>query len=221
MANRPPRIYAEHPIMPDEARMKVIVDQVRPYHCLKDPDVELPALMLAFAQTRAQRFLEIGTYQGATAAAMKLAFPDAEIWTIDLPDPRKSRFNAQPKDKVGLAYRELGLSERIEQVWMDAAKLATPPPRWPRFDLIFVDGDHSEDACYRDLRNSVGSLNAGGVIVAHDYTDHSDAERPPWTQEVHRAVGRFMADGRAEAGWRRKRLPGWLVKLYCEVEWHE
>lgn len=205
--------------MPDEARVKAIVDQVRPYHCLKDPDVELPALMRAFAETGARRFLEIGTYQGATAAAMHLAFPDAQIWTLDLPDPRKSRFNPQPDDKVGLAYRELGLRKRIYQCRGDAAEVLTESLVQGGFDLVFVDGDHSEDACYRDLRNSVRQLSQGGVIVAHDYTDESDAERPPWTRDVHRAVGRFMADGHAEAGWRRKRLPGWLVKLYCKREW--
>jgi len=37
-----------------------------------------------------------------------------------------------------------------------------------KFDLIFIDGDHNEDAVSRDITNSLLSLKEGGTIVLHD-----------------------------------------------------
>lgn len=36
------------------------------------------------------------------------------------------------------------------------------------FDLVLIDGDHSEDQVAKDVLNSLGSLAIGGLIVMHD-----------------------------------------------------
>lgn len=36
------------------------------------------------------------------------------------------------------------------------------------FDLIFVDGMHTDEQVYRDIKNSINHLNENGVIVVHD-----------------------------------------------------
>jgi predicted O-methyltransferase YrrM len=78
------------------------------------------------------------------------------------------------------------------------------------FDMVFVDGDHSEDAVYRDACSAHMLIRDSGIILVHDYTDPSDDERPPWTQDVYRAVERFLSE---QPGFERTRLPGWLVAL--------
>jgi predicted O-methyltransferase YrrM len=38
-----------------------------------------------------------------------------------------------------------------------------------RFDLVFVDGDHSEVALRSDVRYAMRLLGSGGVLACHDY----------------------------------------------------
>lgn len=37
-----------------------------------------------------------------------------------------------------------------------------------RYDIIFIDGLHEYEQCYRDIKNSLDRLNDGGTIVCHD-----------------------------------------------------
>lgn len=191
---------------------RVVLNAVRPWHCLKDPDVELPALIRATEGARS--FLEIGTFKGATAAALALAHTNMAITTIDLPDPSLSHNNPQAKHQCGEAIRALGLERRIEQVRMDSAALCD----WcglRRFDVIFVDGDHRTAAVLRDLGNAQKLLSPGGLIICHDYTDEGDRDRPHWTVEVYEAVRIFL---NLNNTFKAERMPGWLVGLYENAE---
>lgn len=38
-----------------------------------------------------------------------------------------------------------------------------------KFDLIFVDGDHSAKQVYKDINNSWNILNKGGCLILDDY----------------------------------------------------
>lgn len=42
------------------------------------------------------------------------------------------------------------------------------------FDIIFVDGLHTEDQCFLDIKNALTVLNANGAIVVHDCLPHSE-----------------------------------------------
>jgi len=190
---------------------QTIVDRVSPYHCLLKPEVEIPAILDTFSRTRAQSFLEIGTYRGATCAAIAMAFPDAQITTVDLPDPSKALFNPQGSAMTGIALRELGITH-VKQLWMDSADLGSLKGSH-EFDMVFADGDHSEAVVSRDLELGSELLAAGGILLVHDYTDENDADRPDWTQSVGRAVDEF----RARRGFIKERLPGWLVALHQPI----
>ena len=37
------------------------------------------------------------------------------------------------------------------------------------FDYIFVDGDHSYEATYKDCMNYYSKLRTGGLFMGHDY----------------------------------------------------
>jgi len=53
------------------------------------------------------------------------------------------------------------------------------------YDLIHVDGDHSEAGCYADLERALAACRAGGVILIDDYD---------YIAGVRRAVDRFACD---------------------------
>jgi predicted O-methyltransferase YrrM len=206
MASEQEKVVVDYP---EDERDQKIVQKVVGYHCLKDPAVEIPDLFDTFRATPAKRFLEIGTWQGATCSAVALAFPEAEIWTVDLPNPEKTQWNPQKKALTGLAYRRLGLQRRIKQLWMHSRELSRFHGK-EKFDLIFVDGDHSQPGCFSDLETVRNLLSDEGLIVVHDYTDEKDTDRPPWTKWVHAAVQGFCD----HHGFVTERLGGWLVALH-------
>lgn len=62
------------------------------------------------------------------------------------------------------------------------------------FDLIFIDGLHTNDQVYKDIKNSIKFLNKNGVIVIHDCNplekylirDVSKYNGGPWCGTVFR-----------------------------------
>lgn len=49
-----------------------------------------------------------------------------------------------------------------------------------KFDIIFVDGLHTEDQTRTDILNALKALNPGGTIVAHDCLPDSREATQPW-----------------------------------------
>jgi predicted O-methyltransferase YrrM len=181
-----------------------------PYHLLVDPDAELRDLLAAFEATAGRAFLEIGTHKGFTSAAIALAFPHAQVVTIDLPDPLRTQWNPLPRSLVGQAHRELGVSNRIEQRFMDSSDLWLMAARGELYDLVFIDGDHSSGAVFRDLILAADLLpREGGLLLAHDYTEPDESCRPSWTIPVQLAVDRFLSI----RPFCKRRLSGLLVAL--------
>jgi predicted O-methyltransferase YrrM len=184
--------------------------QLMAYHCFHEPEAELAAVIETFAATRASAFLEIGTHKGFTSACISLAFPQARVVSVDLPDPTRTPWNPLPRSLVGEAHRALGLEHRIEQRFVDSAELWRFVGRGESFDLVFVDGDHSPQAVFRDLVLAADLVpRNGGVVLAHDFTDTHEAFRPIWTVGVQQAVDQFLEI----RPFRKRRLPGLLVAL--------
>lgn len=71
----------------------------------------------------------------------------------------------------------------------------------PMFDIIFIDGLHTEEQVTKDINNSLKVLNKGGVILLHDCNPPTElharplytTEIPEWNGTVYRAYIDFRA----------------------------
>ena len=69
------------------------------------------------------------------------------------------------------------------------------------YDLIFVDGDHTYEQAYRDVRNALKRLSKNGRIVMHDtmptsrLTQLVPRQSDAWHGDVWKAVARLRLDG--------------------------
>ena len=157
----PRRIQRSAPLEPEDAtgrrsRRHVLVDLVHE-HC----------------PGSGVRVVEIGTYTGRTAAHLHKYCPQIErLYTVDLEKPDPAR------DRIRGLERVVFIQERSD--------LAAKAFEDESVDLVFIDGDHSEEGARRDLGAWVPKVRPGGVIAGHDY----DSPRHPG---VRRAVDRFFA----------------------------
>ena len=71
------------------------------------------------------------------------------------------------------------------------------------FDLIFIDGFHEDEQVGRDIRNALGHLNPGGIVVIHDCLPPDEWHQRPyrdfrggeaWNGTVWKGVLRQFAD---------------------------
>ena len=135
------------------------------------------------AITRARKVLkalEIGTFDGNTALVFAANLPsDGVVVTVDLPPDftmekqdlliyPDASLNLTARDQVGRQFLGHELSTRIRQVYGDSAALDWSAFGGP-FDLIFIDGCHSEPYVRSDSLNALRHLAPGGTLVWHDY----------------------------------------------------
>jgi predicted O-methyltransferase YrrM len=112
--------------------------------------------------------LEIGSAYGYSAITMALAGA-SHVWAVDphfertdtLAGMRQNLIASGCQDTVTmvLGRSTVTLGELVDADW--------------RFELIFVDGDHSYPACKLDLLVAFDLLTPGGVLMAHDYAEDS------------------------------------------------
>lgn len=128
---------------------------------------------------RPKTIVEMGTFRGVGALTMALNAPDAEIYTVDLPDSEESSIDTLTKGdrewvrlsrgSTGAAFKGAPEEARIHQIWansltMDATQFVS------NVDLFLVDGGHSYECVKADTENALKVLSPGGVILWDDYT---------------------------------------------------
>lgn len=76
-------------------------------------------------------------------------------------------------------------------------------PVYDGFDLIFIDGLHTEEQTWIDLQNSLERLNEGGIIVMHDALPHNlEYTSMNWCGTSYKAI------------MRAAQTPGLVVKTW-------
>ncbi|HTZ20208.1 MAG TPA: class I SAM-dependent methyltransferase, partial [Opitutaceae bacterium] len=122
------------------------------------PNDLVPICSLARA-IDARRILEVGTYNGASAINFALACPAATVTTYDV--------RAEAGEMIAAA--EPAIQHRIER---RVADFALDGPRLrvePRYDFVFIDGDHKFAAVTADSALAFERVVPGGIIAWHDY----------------------------------------------------
>ena len=130
-----------------------------------------------------QNILEVGCYLGYSSCIMASAISgDRKIFSIDKFEIPKNWSKNTSDNWIYKNYSQiewatknrnaLGFETKITFVKSDsktyAATLRNIPDR-PKFDLIFIDGDHTYDGCLSDMKDYMPMLEAGGYLVVHDY----------------------------------------------------
>lgn len=148
------------------------------------------AQLVRFFQPR--RIVEVGTFRGETTRLLIENAPeDARVWTIDLPeDVRDAKTVLHSSDSrlirarnVGIVYRELGLNDRVTQIFGDSQSPETWADVPADVDFAFIDASHSYEAVKADTENLLPRLKPDAVIAWHDYSAEDSAER---------GVGRYL-----------------------------
>jgi MMP 1-O-methyltransferase len=152
-----------------------------------------------------RRVVEIGVYEGSSAVVLcEVLDPGAELHLIDpfghhgwaLPAGWGATEGAS-KRVVARARRQHAGPQVVWHVDYSAAVAA----RWEGgVDLVFIDGDHSEDGVRADWDGWHGFVEPGGAVVFHDarLTQEGGRGLPGPTAVVD---GLFRGDG-AAPGWR-------------------
>ena len=158
---------------------------------------------------RPKRVLEIGTHIGASSVHIGAALRDnddaaGELTTVDVRpvnDPVTRPWEAAgsrfaPADMM----ERIGMGARVRFVTQPSLTfLATGDQR---YDLIFLDGDHSPQTVYRELSAALRRLAPDGVVLLHDYFPGG---RPLWPDNVV-APGPWLATERLRAEGARLRI---------------
>lgn len=118
-------------------------------------------------------YLEVGSFLGGSLAPF-LGDPACKaILSIDergktLPDERGALF-----DYAGITTQSM--LDRLHQAGLSTTKLTTHdgpidtlPPSDRRFDLAFIDGEHTDQACFRDFLWALPMMKADSAIMFHD-----------------------------------------------------
>lgn len=123
----------------------------------------------------ARRVVEIGVYEGSSAVALaRVMGPGQELHLIDPfghhPSALPSGWGATERATRRVVARA-ARPEGPRVVWHVAFSHDVAPDWTLPIDLLFVDGDHAEDAVRRDWDDWHGFVAPGGHVLFHDARD--------------------------------------------------
>ncbi len=103
--------------------------------------------------------LETGRFQGGSTLVFAHANKDVPIYSIDI-NPIDDQLLGTVMSQCKVARNDVHL------IIGDSQK--TKYTVIHRYDVLFVDGDHSYQGCLNDLNNWWDQLEVGGHVVCHD-----------------------------------------------------
>jgi predicted O-methyltransferase YrrM len=148
--------------------------------------------------------LEIGTAEGEFTSFIARLLPNADITTVDLPSSDRRFWRATRGDTstreggagtadVRARDARLAAHTRVRLLEMNSLELSA----WDgaRFDLVWVDGDHSYPVVVVDIINALRLLRPGGVIMCDDVYLAS-APRSVWVSDETTMTLRALEEAR-------------------------
>jgi len=132
------------------------------------------AELLAHLATGAQCVVEIGVYEGSSAMVLADAVnAGAELHLID-PFPRESGAALVPGWRGSATATQIAVRRHVRgagpNVCWHIARSQDIGREWdgPEIDLVFIDGDHSREACREDWDVWHSHVRRGGFVAFHD-----------------------------------------------------
>jgi hypothetical protein len=165
------------------------------------------AVLRAVAAGR-RRVVEIGVYEGSSAAVLcEVLDPDAELHLIDPFGHHGWALPAGWGATEGASRRVVERARRRHggpRVTWHVDYSAAVAQRWEGdVDLVFVDGDHSEEGVRADWEGWHGVVAPGGAVVFHDARLTQEGGRGlPGPTAV---VDALFRGSQAVGGWRIER----------------
>ena len=153
----------------------------------------LRALLERLTAAPPQRVLEIGTSKGGTLYLFcRVATPTATLVTVDLPGAWLR--GHYPRWKDGLYRSFAGPQQTVVTMGGDSHSAATARQVESCFggqpiDFLFIDGDHSYDACKADIAAWAPFARRGGVMAFHDFGSRAEGVTRAIFEEIR--AGRF------------------------------
>ncbi len=142
----------------------------------------IPYTLLAtiVSALKPKKIFETGTFRGVGTLTMALNAPEADIYTLDLPEDYSSaeietlsrgdkEWARLSRTSTGFAFRGHPAASRIHQLRGNSLTF-TPPDFLANTDLCLIDGGHSYDCIKADTETALKILSPHGVIVWDDYT---------------------------------------------------
>ena len=112
-------------------------------------------------------FLEIGAGWGISGTAFLSAREDINLISVDKDDL------PLPKKRIS----DNGLSGRYKYIVNDSVGFLTDRANSDKkWDLIYIDGDHTFNGAHRDIKHVWPKLKEGGLMVLDDYFHYLNDE---------------------------------------------
>jgi predicted O-methyltransferase YrrM len=137
------------------------------------------ALMTLAAGLQPRSYLEIGVRRGRSLAMVASVCPGCEILACDMFIEGYAGMNNPGPELVTSELARVGFTGAIEFLIGDSHEVLPRhfDQRQDRFfDLITVDGDHSEAGARADLETVIPRLKVGGALVFDDISNPSHPE---------------------------------------------
>ena len=162
-------------------------------------------LLFAISQRdKPKRILEIGTATGDFTVFLATIFPGAEIETIDLPRSDNRFWNATTDLETAsrgvvsnseVEDRDAKLGKHLNIKFRELNSLALTFEENKKYDLIWVDGDHTYPVVSVDIANALRLLEVGGILASDDIYVTSQRKRSSGNQESYETLVQFQKAG--------------------------
>ena len=165
------------------------------------------AIYYLIRHLKPESVLEVGTHIGASTSHIAAALRQAKqqngkevsLTTVDIVNVNDSQNG--PWRTSGSAYAPIDMVKKLDcdnfVQFIENNSIDFLTNCQEKYDLIFLDGDHSAKTVYQEVPAALKLLNSGGYILLHDYFPQ---HKPLWSDGVlipgpHMAVSRLQSEG--------------------------